>query len=74
VARSRRFRGALLRFVRRRPAAISVGLLLVIPSAWIEFSGRATSWWIDGAALVIGATGLALLWTGLTGVSPDWVE
>jgi hypothetical protein len=51
-----------------------VGLLLVIPSAWIEFSGRAASWWIDGAALVIGATGLALLWTGLTGVSPDWVE
>jgi len=74
VARSRRIRGALLRFVRRRPAAISVGLVLVIPSAWIEFSGRATSWWIDGLALVAGATGVALIWTSLTGASPDWVE
>jgi len=69
----RRLRGALLRFIRRRRAAISVGLLLVVPSAWVEFSG-ATSWWIDGIALVVGATGLALVWTGLTGLSPDWVE
>jgi hypothetical protein len=69
-----RVRGVLLRFIRRRPAAIAVGLLLVIPSAWVELSGRATSWWIDGIALVAVATGLALLWTGLTGLSPDWVE
>jgi len=70
----RRLRGALLRFIRRRPAAIAAGLALVIPSAWLEFSGRFSSWWIDGVALVVGATGLALLWTGLTGPSPDWVE
>jgi len=70
----RRIRGALLRFIRRRPAAITVGLLLVLPSAWLELSGRASSWWIEGAALVVGATGLALLWTGITGLSPDWVE
>jgi hypothetical protein len=70
----RRLRGALLRLIRRRRVAISVGLLLVVPSAWVEFSGRATSWWIDGIALVVGATGLALVWTGLTGLSPDWVE
>jgi len=70
----RRIRGAFLRFVRRRPAAITAGLLLVIPSAWIEFSGRSSSWWIEGMALVVGATGLALVWTGITGPSPDWVE
>jgi hypothetical protein len=70
----RRFRGGLLRFIRRRPAAISVGLLLVVPSAWIELSARATSWWMDGAALVAGATGAALIWTSLTGARPDWVE
>jgi len=70
----RRLRGAILRFIRRRPAAIGVGLLLVIPSAWIELSGRASSWWMDGLALIVGATGLALVWTGLTGASPDWVE
>jgi len=70
----RRIRGALLRFIRRRPAAITVGLLLVLPSAWLELSGRASSWWIEGAALVVGATGLALVWTGITGLRPDWVE
>jgi hypothetical protein len=70
----RRLRGLLLRFVRQRPAAIAAGLVLAIPSAWIEFSGRFSAWWVDGIALVVGATGLALLWTGLTGLSPDWVE
>jgi hypothetical protein len=70
----RRLRGALLRFIRRRPAAIAIGLLLVVPSAWVEFSGRWSSWWVDGIALVVGATGLALVWTGITGLSPDWVE
>jgi hypothetical protein len=70
----RRLRGGLLRFIRRRPAAISVGLLLVVPSAWIELSGRASSWWMDGAALVAGATGAALVWTALAGATPDWVE
>jgi hypothetical protein len=74
VVRSRRVRGALLRFARNRPAAIAVGLLLVIPSAWIELSGRASSWWMDGVALVAGATGLALVWTALTGTRPDWLE
>jgi hypothetical protein len=70
----RRLRGALLRFIRRRPAAISLGLLLVVPSAWVELSGRASSWWMDGAALVAGATGVALIWATLTGTKPDWVE
>jgi hypothetical protein len=70
----RRLRGALLRLVRRRGTAVVVGLLLVTPSAWVEFSGRYDAWWLEGLALVVGATGLAILWTGLTGVSPDWVE
>jgi len=74
VVRSRRVRGTLIRFARNRPAAIAVGLLRVIPSAWIEFSGRAWSWWMDGLALVAGATGLALVWTALTGTRPDWLE
>jgi len=74
VVRSRRVRGALLRFARNRPAAIAVGLLLVIPSAWIELSGRASSWWMDGVALVAGATAAALVWTALTGTKPDWLE
>jgi len=54
--------------------SIAIGLALAIPSAWIEWSGRLHTWWSDGAALVVGATGLALVWTGLTGPSPDWME
>jgi hypothetical protein len=70
----RRARGALLRLVRRRRLAIAVGLALAGPAAWLEFSGRASAWWMEGLALVIGATGLAVFWTGLTGASPDWVD
>jgi hypothetical protein len=70
----RRLRGSILRLVRRRVLAIAVGLALVVPAAWVEFSGRSSAWWIDGLALVVGATGLAIFWTGLTGASPDWVD
>jgi hypothetical protein len=70
----RRARGALLRLVRRRTAAMAVGLILAAPSAWVEFSGRYDAWWITGLALICGATGIAVFWTGLTGPSADWVE
>jgi hypothetical protein len=70
----RRVRGAILRLVRRRAPAVAVGLCLVVPAAWIEFFSRYDTWWIEGLALVAGATGLALAWTGLTGLSPDWID
>jgi hypothetical protein len=70
----RRARGMILRLVRRRPLAILTGLALAAPAAWVEFSGRYEAWWMEGLALVVGATGLAIFWTGLTGASPDWVE
>ncbi len=70
----RRARGLLLRFVRRRALAAIVGLALALPSAWVEFSGRASAWWMDGLALVAGATGLAFVWTALVGVAPDWTD
>jgi hypothetical protein len=70
----RRLRGILLRLVRRRLVAIVVGLALAVPSAWVEFSGRYGAWWVDGLAVVVGATGLAILWTGVTGASPDWID
>jgi len=53
---------------------MALGLAMAAPAAGIEFGGRYSSWWIEGAALIVGATGLALLWTGLTGLGPDWVE
>jgi hypothetical protein len=70
----RRARGALLRIVRRRPLAIAVGLALAGPAAWFEVRGGSGTWWLDGLGLVLGATGVALLWTGLTGARPDWVD
>jgi len=70
----RRARGAILRIVRRRPLAIAVGAALAGPAVWLEFSGRSGTWWLDGLGLVVGATGVALLWAGLTGARPDWVE
>ena len=70
----RRARGLLLRLVRRRALASLVGIALVVPATWIEVSGRSGAWWIEGLALIGGATGLALLWTGVNGTSPDWIE
>ena len=70
----RRARGFVLRLVRRRALALVVGLVLIVPSAWVEFSGRYGAWWQDGVALVVGATGIAIFWTGVTGVAPDWLD
>jgi hypothetical protein len=70
----RRLRGFVLRLVRQRLLAVVVGAALALPAAWVEFSGRYGAWWVDGLALVVGATGLAIFWTGLTGAAPDWVE
>ena len=70
----RRARGFVLRLVRRRALALVVGLVLIVPSAWVEFSGCYGVWWQDGLALVAGATGIAIFWTGVTGVAPDWVD
>ncbi len=69
----RRVRGFVLRLVKRRGAAIAVGAALAAPSAWVEFSGRYGAAW-QGLALIVGATGVAILWTGVTGVAPDWVD
>jgi hypothetical protein len=70
----RRVRGVLLRLVRRRPLAIVVGATLALPAAWLEVSGGSGAWWLDGLSLLLGATGAALLWTGLTGPRPDWLD
>ncbi len=70
----RRARGVVLRLVRRRPFALAVGAALAAPAAWLELSGGSRAWWLDGLSLIVGATGVALLWTGLTGLRPDWID
>jgi len=71
---TRRARGAALRFVRRPRHATALGLALAAPAAWVEFSAGDFAWWAQGLALVGGATGVALLWTGLAGLGPDWID
>ena len=73
----KRFRGAVLRFVRRRALAASVGVLLILPAAWVEFAariGNQWAWLANGIALIVGATGIALVWTAIVGVAPDWID
>jgi hypothetical protein len=64
----------MLRFMRRRVPAIIAGVVLIAAAGWIETSPRVNVWWLEGLALVAGATGVAILWTGLAGVTPDWRE
>jgi hypothetical protein len=74
MAGIRRARGFLLRLVRRRGVAIAAGVALGAPALAIELLGRDVAWWLQGISLIAGATGIALVWTGLTGIPPDWVE
>jgi hypothetical protein len=69
----RRVRGAVLRLVRRRGLSAALGLAIAAPSAWVQLSGRG-AWWVEGVSLVAGATGLALIWAGIAGSGPDWID
>jgi hypothetical protein len=70
----RRMRGVVLRLVRRRPLAVLLGAAMVAPAVWLELGASNGVWWLDGLALIVGATGGALLWAGLTGARGDWVD
>lgn len=77
VINLRRARGALLRLARRRLAALLVGLALAGPAACLQLTTRDArdgAWWVDGLSLIAGATGVALIWTAITGTRGDWVD
>lgn len=71
----KRFRGRLLRLVLKRPVAVGLGLVLLAPAAWLLVEDYA---WenatTDGLGLILGATGAALLFAGVGGRRPDWVD
>ena len=71
--RARRLRGYLIRLVLNRPVAIAVGLAVAAPGALVmlrdyEWESGPT----DGLALLLVATGIALVWAGVTGRRADW--
>ncbi len=71
----KRLRGALLRLVLNRAAAVALGLALLLPSCWLlayDFPWESAA--TDGLGLIVGATGAALLFAGLGGRRPDWQE
>jgi len=70
----RRARGVILRLVRRRPLAVAVGAAMAVPAFWLKLSGGSGAWWVEGMAVVLAATGAALLWAGLTGPRADWID
>jgi hypothetical protein len=71
----KRLRGSLLRLVLQRPAAITLGLVLLAPAAWLliqDFSWETPV--TDGLGLVFGATGAAFLLAGIGGRKADWID
>ena len=71
----RRMRGALLRVALRRTPALVAGVALLAPATVVGLAEYPwESWLTDGLVLVGGATGVALLVTGLTGRRADWIE
>jgi hypothetical protein len=71
----KRLRGALLRFLLRRPAAITLGLVMTVPALWLLVQDLPWETPVtDGLGLVVGATGVAFLLTGIGGRRPDWIE
>jgi hypothetical protein len=74
MAIMRRTRGVILRLGRRRKTAMALGFALAAPAAWVELAAHDPAWWAEGLALILGATGVALFWTGLTGGGPDYIS
>lgn len=75
MVRARRVRGRLLRLVLNRPAAFAAGAAVAAPGAVLllrDFPWESGA--TDGLALVLLATGIALVWAGLTGRKQDWIE
>lgn len=71
----KRLRGSLLRLLLNRPAAITLGLVLTLPAAWLLFEDLVWETPVtDGLALIVGATGVAFLLAGIGGRRPDWIE
>jgi hypothetical protein len=63
----------LLRFVLNRPLAIAVGSLIAAPGLLLLVNDYAWENGVtDGLSLLALATGIAIVWAGISGRQPDW--
>ena len=71
----RRVRGVLLRIVFNRTLASLGGIAFLGSFCFlrlIEFKWE--TWVSDGLTLLLGATGVALLFVAIQGREPDWID
>jgi hypothetical protein len=65
----------LLRLALNRRLAVAAGAMLALPGAVLLVNDYAwESGATDGVALVVLATGVALIWSGITGRRSDWYD
>tara|TARA_B100001123_G_scaffold450362_1_gene620659 strand:+ start:1096 stop:1323 length:228 start_codon:yes stop_codon:yes gene_type:complete len=75
MSRIRRLRGVLLRFTQRRLLATMSGIVIAAPGIILLFFDYIWETGVtDGLALIVLATGLSLVFIGLMGRQPDWVD
>ena len=75
ATKMRRTRGVLLRVALNRTPALVVGLALLVPATVIAVADYGwESWLTDGLGLIGGATGAALVLSGLAGRRADWID
>jgi len=71
----KRLRGWFLRLALNRALSIALGVLLLAPAVWLYAVDYPWETPVsDGLQLVLGATGAALLFAGIGGRRPDWIE
>ena len=71
----RRVRGWFIRLVLNRTLSMVLGLLLLAPAVWLFIGDyRWETPVTDGLQLIFGATGAALLFAGIGGRRPDWID
>lgn len=71
----RRVRGVILRLVFNRVIASLGGIALLGTFFFLRFiEFKWETWLSDGLTLLLGATGIALLFVAFQGREPDWID
>ena len=72
---SRRLRGLVLRLAYRRKLALVSGVVCLAGAFWLATNDY--SWegsFSSGFGMIVGATGMALVFMALSGRQPDWED